>query len=130
MTPENTDPEIAKKWPGTKNLRPAWGKDNPPPTSGGPKGPHLSTILRKMMGCKTPAQAEAHIRAEYPDLVDEKITRAHMYMARIDRAALKGEEWALKMVLDRIDGRVKDSSEDSNITKIQIFKIGDQEVSF
>jgi len=120
MIPENTTPEIAKEWPGKKNLAPAWGKDNPPPVSGGPKGPHLSTILRKMMGCKTPAQAEAHIRAEYPDLVDEKITRAHMYMARIDRAALKGEEWALKMAFDRTEGRAQERVELSGGLKNEI----------
>jgi len=102
------------------NLRPPWSSENPSPKTTGPKGPHLSTILRKLMACKGTIEAEAGIRAEYPDLSEDKITRAHMYMARIDRAALKGEEWALKMAFDRTEGRAQERVELSGGLKNEI----------
>jgi hypothetical protein len=103
-----------------ENLCPPWGPGNPPPKSPGGSGPHLTTILKKIMACKSPAEAEAEIRAEYPDLAEEKITRAHVYMAKIDRAATDGEEWALKMAFDRTEGKAQERVEMSGMLRNEI----------
>jgi len=117
---EEQNEKAEKKQKRLNNLRP-WGPDNPPPRSTGPKnGPHLSTILRKMMACRTHIDAENKIRAEYPEIADEKITRAHMYMSRIDKAAAAGEEWALKMAFDRTEGRAQERVELSGGLKNEI----------
>ena len=114
-TPENqpTDKRLS-------NLRPPWGPGNPPPKSPGGSGPHLSTILKKMMGCASNAKAEEIIRKQYPDIANEKITRAHMYMARLDSAAANGEEWALKIIFDRTEGRAQERVELSGGLKNEI----------
>lgn len=102
------------------NLRPAWSKDNPPPKSPGGKGPHLTTILKSMMGCRSSKEAEEKIRSEYPELGEKKITRAHVYMSKLDVAAAEGAEWALKMVLDRTEGRAQERVELSGGLKNEI----------
>jgi hypothetical protein len=106
--------ETAAEQPQSKRysgLKPPWGPDNPPPKSPGPQGPHLSTILKKIMACRTTEKAEKQIKELYPDLPDGTITRAHMYMAKLDEAAISGEEWALKMIFDRTEGRAQERVE-------------------
>jgi hypothetical protein len=122
-TTEKPIEEIAGEKPvhkGSENLRPPWSKDNPPPVSGGPKGPHLTTILKSMMGCRSSKEAEEKIRSEYPELSEKKITRAHVYMSKLDIAASEGAEWALKMVLDRTEGRAQERVELSGGLKNEI----------
>jgi dsRNA-specific ribonuclease len=63
-----------------------------------------------MMGCECPSKAAEMIRREYPGIDEKKLTRAHMYMAKLDNAAARGEEWALRLAFERTEGKPKDQN--------------------
>ena len=67
--------------------------------SGGPKGPHLTTLLRKVL--------EGEI--EMKDLETgqyRKITKAELVMIALVKEAVQGNVKAAREILDRLDGKV------------------------
>lgn len=78
-------------------------------SGGRPKGSlSLTTILRKMLDCSVPAEAKEALRKRYPTLTDEQFTQAHIIMAKLNSQAIKGEQWAIKEILDRMEGKAKE----------------------
>jgi hypothetical protein len=111
---DNTD-EIPKTGEEKRqaNLRPPWEPGCPPPNPNGrPKGAiSLVSLMRKLAAAEAKGEDAARdkIREIYGEEIAEKITNAHIYIARVHQAAIKGEEWAIKVWLNYIDGMPRQS---------------------
>ena len=104
--PESTDhtPESVEE-KRLKNLRPAWKPGESGNPSGKPKGAlSLVTLMKKLAQVEVKGKAKDDLREMYGDDVAERVSNAHIYMARVHQAAGKGEEWAIKLLLNYIDG--------------------------
>lgn len=123
MPDENTgakpEKELTGKDRGRANLKPPWPKGfNPNPNNIGKLGAlHLKTRLERMARCQLPTKANAKLRRMFPDYlspeeenagVEAKLRKNHydMAMGQLLMAADRGEEWAIKIMLDRGLGKV------------------------
>lgn len=88
------------------NLVPPWKPGCPPPNpTGRPKGAlSLVTLMKKLAQAEFKGKAKGGLRKMYGDDVADRISNAHVYMARVHEAAGNGEEWAIKLLLHYIDG--------------------------
>ena len=100
-----TETPINPKHPG---LRPPWKPGDPSPNpSGRPKGAvSLVSLMRKIAiaEARRTDEAKKSIREAYGEDVAEKITNGHLYIAKVHEAAMNGEEWAIKIYLNYLDG--------------------------
>jgi len=91
-----------------ENLRPPWMPGCPPPNPNGrPKGAvSLVALMRKIAAAEARGAEEVKktIRDVYGEDVAEKITNGHLYIAKVHQAAMNGEEWAIKIYLNYLDG--------------------------
>lgn len=96
-----------KKRGNPQNLRPPWSATNQPPNEKlhGKRGPHLTTILKRLIACKANSTLEKKFREEYPDISDKKITRAHAHMAKLEELSGKGDLQAMTLLLNYVDGK-------------------------
>jgi acyl-CoA-binding protein len=91
--------------PRLANLRPPFSSENQPDHNGRPKGAlSLVTLMKKLAQAEFKGKAKDDLREMYGDDVADRISNAHLYMARVHEAAGKGEEWAIKLLLNYIDG--------------------------
>lgn len=83
---------------------------------GRPKGAlSLVTLMKKLAGAQARGTNEngedvKDILAKmYGEDAAEAVTNAHIYIANVHKAASKGEEWAIKLLLNYIDGMPRQS---------------------
>lgn len=88
------------------NLKPPFSSENQPEhIPGRPKGAlSLVTLMKKLAQVEVKGKAKDDLREMYGDDVAERVSNAHVYIARVHQAAGKGEEWAIKLLLNYIDG--------------------------
>lgn len=92
------------------NLKPPWTTENQPQGRGRPKGSvSLVRLMRLMVsaGTREPEDTKKKLRETFGVDADEMISNAHLYMAKVHDAAINGEEWAIKIMLNYIDGMPK-----------------------
>jgi hypothetical protein len=106
---------ISGKEKSRLNLNPPFTSENQPEhIPGRPKGAvSLVALMRKLAAAEAKGLADARdkIREMYGEEIAEKITNAHIYIARVHQAAIKGEEWAIKIWLNYLDGMPRQSIE-------------------
>jgi hypothetical protein len=84
-----------------------FAKGNPLAKHGRGKGNvSLTTIIKEIAKCKAPEEAQRKLIERYPNIKQKHITRAHLWMARMDQKACEGDVRAIENIWDRVDGKV------------------------
>lgn len=101
MSDAITNPNLERLPPAMRAT--AWSKDDPnrPTKQLGPTGPHLKTILKKVLTMSLDLD-DPITREKYQMTIGEAL------MLQLVKRGLEGNLSALSLILDRIDGKITD----------------------